>query len=81
LSIFLEKVIFTAVIVPNFYDLTRIFLDYFWQILLVSCAESCLQAVHSTEFAKGLRETRQPLESRSWITQSLPSGMWSALTL
>jgi hypothetical protein len=34
LSIFLGSP-FTAVILPNFYcDLTRIFLDYFWQILV-----------------------------------------------
>jgi hypothetical protein len=26
---------------------------FFWQILLVSFVESCLQAVHSTEFVRG----------------------------
>jgi hypothetical protein len=37
-----------------FCDLTRIFLDYFfWQILLVSFAELCLQAVHNVESARG----------------------------
>jgi len=43
--------------------------------------ESCMQAVHRAEFARGPREIEQPLEPRSWIAQSLPSGMWSALTL
>jgi hypothetical protein len=50
LVFFLWAVLF-AVIRPDFlYTLTRSFLlDYFWKILLVSFAESCLQAIHSAE--------------------------------
>lgn len=67
------KVPFTTVIMPDFLcALTRIFLlDYYWQILLVSFAESCLQVVHNAEFDRGQREIRQPLELKLWTDQSL----------
>jgi hypothetical protein len=53
----------------------------FWQILLVSFAKSCLQAVHSASYVRGQREIEHPLELRSWTAQSLPRGMWSVPTL
>jgi hypothetical protein len=34
ISVFFLIVLCTAVTLPNFYDLTRIFLDYFWQNLV-----------------------------------------------
>jgi hypothetical protein len=37
-----------------------IFLDYFWQILLVIFTETCLLAVHNTEFDRGQAESWQP---------------------
>jgi hypothetical protein len=49
----------TVVIMPVFLCTlkTSYLLDYFfWQILLVSFAELCLQVVHSAEFTKGLRQ-------------------------
>jgi hypothetical protein len=67
---------------PNFCcDLTRIVLDYFWLSCWYLFTESCLQAAHSVGSTRGQREIEQPSEPRSWIAQSLPSGMWSALTL
>jgi hypothetical protein len=39
-----------------------IFLDYFWQILLVIFVETCLLAVHSAESDRGQKEIGQPLE-------------------
>jgi hypothetical protein len=71
------KVHFTAVIILDiFCELTRIFLlDYYWQILSVSFAEPCLQAVHSAEFDTGQREIGQPLELKLWTDQSLLSEM------
>jgi hypothetical protein len=34
ISVYFFIVLCTAVTLPNFYDLTRIFLDYFWQNLV-----------------------------------------------
>jgi hypothetical protein len=74
---FFGNVPFTVVIMPDFLcALTRIFLlGYYWQILLVSFAESCLQAVHSAEFDRGQRDIGQPLELRLWTDQLLRRGM------
>jgi hypothetical protein len=67
------KVPLSAIIMPDFLcALTRLFLlDYFWQILLVSFAESCLQAVHGAGSARGQREIEQPLEPKLWTDQWL----------
>jgi hypothetical protein len=50
---------------PDFLcELTRCFLNYYWQILLVTFAESCLLAVHNAESNRGQREIGQPFEKK-----------------
>jgi hypothetical protein len=53
------KVHFPAVIMSDcLCELTRIFLlDYYWQILLVSFPEPCLQVVHSVGSDRGQMES------------------------
>jgi hypothetical protein len=55
--------------------------DYFWQILLVIFAETCLLAVHNVESDKGQKEIWQPREPKFWTELSLPSGMLFLQTL
>jgi hypothetical protein len=65
-----------------FGELTRIFLlDFYWQILLGSFTEPCLQAVHRVGSDGGQREVGQPLELKLWTDQSLLREMLFSMIL
>jgi hypothetical protein len=76
LYLFFSQVLFTAVILPIFVILTRIFFwnIFLWEILVGSFAESCLSAVYPAGFVRGLWKIRLQFRPKLWTAPSLLSG-------
>jgi len=77
LCLFFYKVLFTAVILPNFcYPNKNIFeIFFFGKILVGSFAESCLPAVHPVGSVRGLWKIGLQFRPKLWTALSLLSGM------